>query len=354
LLVIQVLILEWHTPIIGVPAKRAKSWDWHKDRREKQGKDSNYLQNYLTEKENEVYETIRVYGITGGISHNELATKVSLHRSNLRKYTNKLMEKGLIRRGKGLQGKYFPTEEPYKDHLFNAFMLGHDFDFNLLKKEEDLVLTDKILVAPEYRDFTGYRRYYEPKFAKTDRVERKLFEISNRIGAYVTFILIQAMNPDNHNNTIPSVEADKAAEEWVRTAISQILSSSLLNYFRDSIYKATNRYPIGYKAQSEYFEQHPRFRLDRDILDQILPAFNDIYPLLGLELEETMKVLPKALDIYKQNLENSHKISQQQKSCDHDWIKKEVEIGINRYFKYCVKCNKKRQVKKNDLMLKPK
>ena len=339
LLEIQELILEYHTPIIGVPAKRARAWDLFEDVKEKQGNNSNYLKNYLIEKENEVYGTIRVYGLTGGISHKELAAKVSLDRSNLRKYTNKLMEKGLIRRGEGLQGKYFPTEEPYKDHLFNAFTLGNDFDFNLLRKEEDIVLTDKISVAPEYRDFTGYRRYYEPKFAKTDKVERLLFEISNRIGAYVSFVLIQAMNPNNYDSTVPSDEADEAAEEWVRTAVSQILSPHLLNYFKDAIYKATNRYPIGFKAQTEYFEQSPRFRLNRDILDQVLPAFSDIYPLLGLELEQIMKILPRALDIHKQNIDESHKTSQQQRTCDHDW-KKEVEIGKSRYFKYCVKCNK--------------
>jgi predicted transcriptional regulator len=337
-----------------VPVKRARAWDVFEDVKEKQGNRSNYLQNYLTEKENEVYGIIRIHSLKGDISHKELAAKVSLDRSNLRKYTNKLMEKGLIRRGKGLQGKYLPTEEPYKDHLFNAFTLGHDFDFNLLKKEEDLVLTDKISVAPEYRDFRGYRLYYEPKFAKTDKVERTLFEISNRIGAYITFVLLQAMNANNYDNTVPSDEADEAAEEWARTAISQILHSSLLNYFRDSIYKATNRYPIGYKAQSEYFEQRPRFRLDRDILDHVLPAFNDIYPLLGLELEEIMKTLPKALDVHKQNIKDSHKISQQQKACDHNWIKEEVEIGKNRYFKFCVKCHKIRQVKKYDIKLKSK
>jgi Winged helix-turn-helix DNA-binding len=337
-----------------VPVKRARAWDVFEDVKEKQGNKSNYLQYYLTEKENEVYGTIRVYGLTGGISHKELAAKVSLDRSNLRKYTNKLMEKGLIRRGQGLQGKYFPTEEPYKDYLFNAFTLGHDFDFNLLKKDEDLVLTDKISVAPEYRDFTGYRRYYEPKFAKMDKVERLLFEISNRIGAYITFVLIQAMNPNNYDSTIPSDESDEAAEEWVRTAVSQILSPRLLNYFKDAIYKATNRYPIGFKAQTEYFKQCPRFRLDRNLLDQVLPAFKDIYPLLGLELEEITNTLPRALDIHKQNLDESRKISRQQKTCDHDWIKKEVEIGKSRYFKYCVKCNKKQQVKKYDFNLKPK
>jgi hypothetical protein len=67
-----------------------------------------------------------------------------------------------------------------------------------------------------------------------------------------------------------------------------------------------------------------------------------------------MKTLPKALDIHKQNIDDSHALSQQQKTCDHEWIKKEVEIGMNRYFKYCVKCYKKQQVKKNDLMLKSK
>jgi hypothetical protein len=85
-----------------------------------------------------------------------------------------------------------------------------------------------------------------------------------------------------------------------------------------------------------------------------LPAFNDIYPLLGLELEEIMKTLPKALDVHKQNIKDSHKISQQQKACDHNWIKEEVEIGKNRYFKFCVKCHKIRQVKKYDIKLKSK
>jgi GDP-D-mannose dehydratase len=69
-----------------VPVKRARSWDVLEDVKEKQGNNSNYLQNYLIEKENEVYGIIRIHGLTGGISHNELAAKVSLDRSNLRKY----------------------------------------------------------------------------------------------------------------------------------------------------------------------------------------------------------------------------------------------------------------------------
>jgi hypothetical protein len=43
-------------------------------------------------------------------------------------------------------------------------------------------------------DFTGYTKYYEPKFTEEDRLERMLFESSNRIGALITYAIIQAMN----------------------------------------------------------------------------------------------------------------------------------------------------------------
>jgi hypothetical protein len=59
--------------------------------------------------------------------------------------------------------------------------------------------------------FTGYKHYFEPKFSEKDELERCVFEFSNKIGAFITFVLMHAMNPDNKKiiNSKENIEKDE-------------------------------------------------------------------------------------------------------------------------------------------------
>jgi len=48
------------------------------------------------------------------------------------------LKDGKIRRD-GIHGKYFPTEEAYKDPLLNARLFGEHFRGRLLGEKKDLV-----------------------------------------------------------------------------------------------------------------------------------------------------------------------------------------------------------------------
>jgi hypothetical protein len=120
----------------------------------------------------------------GGISHDQLSKEIGLDPKNLRSY----IKEGSVKKGKRLQDKYFPTEEAYKDQLLNAYLFGNNFKRNIIGKDP-IITTDRkveyVIPFPSHcRDFTIYRRYFEPKFDENSELEHTLFEFSNKSGAF--------------------------------------------------------------------------------------------------------------------------------------------------------------------------
>ena len=60
-------------------------------------------------------------------------------------------------------------------------------------------------------------RIKSPFFRRNEQIENALFEFSNKVGAIITYILIQAMNPLNKfsDNTKNPVEGDLNVETWI-------------------------------------------------------------------------------------------------------------------------------------------
>jgi hypothetical protein len=48
-----------------------------------------------------------------------------------------------------------------------------------------------------YIDYTTYSKYFQPKFSKESKLEEALFEFSNQIGAYITYLFILLSDPKN-------------------------------------------------------------------------------------------------------------------------------------------------------------
>jgi hypothetical protein len=60
-------------------------WNWTEYRKNKE----DYLDEYRREKKNTILEVIRIYGMRGGISHDQLSKEVDLDPKNLRPYIYK-------------------------------------------------------------------------------------------------------------------------------------------------------------------------------------------------------------------------------------------------------------------------
>ncbi len=69
-----------------------------------------------------------------GVSHSELASLLQINRKNLRHYTKELIAKGIIIRGQGKQGKYYPADKEHRDPVMDADILGLGAAGLVLKK----------------------------------------------------------------------------------------------------------------------------------------------------------------------------------------------------------------------------
>jgi hypothetical protein len=278
-----------------------------------------------------------------GIAHQELARIVGLDRKNLRPYMQKLIKKNLIRRDSGLQGKYYPVKETDLGTSISADILSQYFLSKILRDDE--------------RKFVSDTPYFKTKFNGSSELEHFLFEFSNRVGGFVTYILIQAMNPANNiaGNTKDNVEKDFDVQRWVSDAIS-IMQESLLRIFKKGA--SISLVNVGIKDNSfdmnspEYFEkvaydwiryylQRPFYILNESIISELTTAFSKLYPDLNYELEKNRLELPTLVDQEVDRLTFGAERYKIQKACKHNYKRFRVQLD-KRKFKtlHCIKCHK--------------
>jgi predicted transcriptional regulator len=321
---------------------RHADWDWIEYRRKKE----NYLDDYRQEKKNTILEIIRIYGMRGGISHHQLSKEIDLDPKTLRPYIKKLIKEGLVKKGKRLQDKYFPTEEAYKDRLLNAYLFGNNFKRNILRK--DLIITtdrkvEYVIPLPSHcRDFTIFKRYFEPKFDENSRLELTLFEFTNKIGGFITYFLIQIMDVER-NNLRSNGSTDLLLEEMVRKALLTLIPN-VISVFKDSVYKTVGKYPLAYEDKIKYLEKRPRYVFEKDIIKEVRGSFIHIYPLMGYEFEKINETLSDELVSFKKHLEYMEKKWKQQETCKHEY--NVPAMTIHGYCgKQCNKCHNIARVK---------
>ena len=147
------------------------------------------------------------YGSTG-ISHTRLANLVGIDRKNLSAYTKRLIGRGLLRRGEGKQGIYYQATQSKTGSIVTPDLFAKvAADEMLLKKDFDLK-------SPFIR-----------KMDTTDLPEYELFLFSNKLGAVMTYLLIESMSESNRVVTEPRNNhgSEPNAEMWVHDAISSLV-----------------------------------------------------------------------------------------------------------------------------------
>jgi hypothetical protein len=216
-----------------------------------------------------------------------------------------------------------------------------------------VLFSNKFLVSTEDRvefpfkycmDFTIYKRYFEPKFKGTDLLEKIVFEFSNRIGAYIVYVLTWAM--DSENNDIHNSEhKDELVKKVVMNAVSRILPASILQ-FRDSVFKGIGQYPIDFEGKVQYMQKSPSNILSKEVVDQVKMAILHLYPRIYYELQLMTGHLPGKLASKKRFEEELKTERLLQRICDHKYGPSEMmRKGI--YFKKCVSCGFPQRISKS-------
>ena len=289
-----------------------------------------------------------VFNSNFGISHGDLAKQIGLDRKNLRPYIKRLIDRKLITRSAGKQGKYFPIADVYRDAVLTANFFSEISMSKLLLREENYVI-------PEGYGST-HSNSFHPKFTEQSGLERAIFEFSNKIGAFITYILIQAMNLKNKhviNSREKDLDQDALVKEWIENAIVPIISFlpyelkfSLL-YHLFSFSESDREKP--YDEIRDYIGGKHMFQLNKKIIDEISRAFEGLYPQIKYQLDEILEKLPLAVDNYKVSLDHYHEKVKIQETCKHEYqIVRDtlVELGGSMYripvvnkIMHCIKCH---------------
>lgn len=299
-------------------------------------------------REKEILDIINSYTIHyDGILIQTLSKLLNLHRKSITPYIKSLTSQGKIKRSEK-NGKLIATFDVFKDPIINAEIFGYYFKTKLLNNNKSTKNT--IILNPnteywfknkngEIKFFTFSNELFEPKFSENDVLEKMLFEFSNRIGSFITYLIIYAMNQDNYNNNLNSL-SDKDKDEIVKEVIKKGILSIipiLSRSFKDMYDKRTGKYRYfkDIETKREYLMQSPKYLFqDKESILELLKAFTKLYQLMSFEFEKIMPeqnrylfkdVLmeePSGIEGYKKYMNEFYESLRKQEVCEHEYEKK--------------------------------
>lgn len=222
-----------------------------------------------------------------GISHQKLADEYKLDRKTLRKYTKWLIERGLIVRD-GKSGKYFAASMLKTGINMSADAICRNFleiTFDSIKKEERFfsLPIEQRLSSLKDLEFGPLKeiqsKYIRPRAIteKPDEIdlERILFDFSNIIGGFVTYILIQSLNMSNEISKDGEDFEEKGLliQKWVADVVS-VLSEELLSLF---------------EKYTAFHYSHSVAQANNTTINHLILAYSNTYSGLFKKLKNIMK-----------------------------------------------------------------
>ena len=192
-------------------------------------------------------------------SHKQLVEEMGVDRKTLRRYMRELISEGYACREESRHGLYSPTkkaigQEVIFESLGNALRRAISYRYDLAKH-------GKIKIGKEWSE-----------------TETNLFKFSNLVGAFVTYILIQSINPSNGfiedrtRHEKPLLRESK----WVENILTRLISGiDLLVVFtnafpfytnlREQVKAYKNLYPQIYRELSRLWDNIPKELRERKI-----------------------------------------------------------------------------------------
>lgn len=279
-----------------------------------------------------------------GIHHGELAHKAGIDRKNLRPYMRRLMTKGLVIRNNGKQGKYYPATKENRDTLVTADILGE-------------VVASTILEF--YKCFPIDSPFFKNEILDdTSPLDDALLKFSNGLGATITYIIIQSMNP---SFDIPGRDAKNDQEKdinvnrWFRDAMSalrnillplfkQYMSAPLL--ISNKYYSKKNGTPNWNRAGTDFLRHifsSPSYTYKEKDAASLIRSFSRTYPNVSGYLEFVKSRLMLGA-FWETNHREYERISYwNQKRCIHDYRRPSNKSLASKYgnnILHCRKCHK--------------
>jgi DNA-binding MarR family transcriptional regulator len=276
-----------------------------------------------------------------GISHGALATIIRIDRKNLRGYTKRLIDKGLVTRLPGRHGRYYPTTKARRTRILSTHILSEFFVSKILG-------FDTIQLPQDVMDIPLLDRNSEDYF-----LEHALLTFSNGLGGFLTYVLIQAMNPANKltEGSKNSVEQDVMVQTWLEDLISMIVPSLIrgfkywigsgLYFLGDDIPPNATPSELNklYDKEAQLFLKflynRPYATIDQRLIFQLNVAFHKLFPKLHSKLEKIMHELPKLTEQKKDHLKYLGYKNTQRETCSHKY---EPVMYQNELF-HCPKCH---------------
>jgi predicted transcriptional regulator len=294
---------------------------------------------YVRKTEGRIMEVITAHR-DSGIAHLRLAQIVKINRKNLTPYMKRLTSKGLVKRGKGKQGKYYPTTNGNRGTSITADIFS--------KAAAGMILADK--------DFPIDSPFLR-NIVTDSTLEDALFKFSNKIGAIITYFLIQSMNPANKimGDTKNDEEKDLNVQRWVDDAISSLrpvllplfkeLIGSLLTSLYDGCVNGDGSVNLekGGLAFLSYIYDRPRYTLKEKFITELMYAFSKSYPSITNRLEYIRSQLPVVVAEEISHWKYRSYCSKLQKNCRHDYkppLNKELVVKSNNRILHCRKCHR--------------
>jgi hypothetical protein len=244
---------------------------------------------------------------------------MKIDRKNLTPYMKRLMMKGLVIRGNGKQGKYYPTTKKNRDISVTA---------DLLCK----VAAGTILA---YRDFPIDSPYFSSEIIDDNdnySLDNALFMFSNGIGAIITYLLIKSMDRSYDipgRNTKNDEEKDINVSSWFKDGMST-LGVFLLALFKEYIalpltissnnYVNENGTVDLHRAVIDIMKHrfsHPSYVLDKKSITSLMNSFSRMYPTISTQMDRIQYRLPVAAFWETNHLQYERISYWHQKKCRH-------------------------------------
>jgi len=180
-------------------------------------------------------------------------------------------------------------------------------------------------------------------------LERPLLAFSNALGGFLTYVLIQAMNPANKitEGSKNSIEQDVMVQTWLEDVISLITPSVIrsFKYWVGSGLVFEDHVPLNVSA-SELFDkegelflkflfERPYAIIEQRLISQLNQAFYKLFPNIHSKFEKIMCKLPKLIQRKEDHAEYMRYKIKQKTVCNHKYERLRNQNNIL----HCRKCH---------------
>jgi len=170
------------------------------------------------------------------------------------------------------------------------------------EKNNIYYVTDKYLREIKFQGFVFGDKATETLFTTHFSEPENLYDFSIRIGALITYTMLQAVKHSKE-------WSDKQAREWINESIS---TGHLFKVFKDFI--PWNHLVVDNKTDTVRMQ----FPLDKQSFEKNMTEYKEHFPEFFSELEKIRKELTKHSNMFKGKLENPKSVRHPHENCDNE------------------------------------